>query len=133
MRPALSLRSDRFSTASIASRKVTFGFMDLWLRLDMRQEKFTNAAGGDGFWCRPRSQERSWRARQPAAFVVGQVPALRGRSHVALKGGQELCTHRPQSPPLWPRSKAVASADLELRHFQLCRSRLCALSTLPVP
>ena len=51
-----------------------------------------------------------------------QVPTLRGGSHVALKGGPELCSAAEAhlcghaSP-----SKAVASADLQLRHVQQIR------------
>ncbi|CAE7483413.1 unnamed protein product [Symbiodinium necroappetens] len=67
-----------------AGDEVTFGFMDLWLRLDMRQEKFTNAAGGDGFWCRcPRCEgEATWPSKVAVASADLELRFEKQRSRV---------------------------------------------------
>jgi len=67
-----------------AGDEVTFGFMDLWLPLDMRQEKFTNAAGGDGFWCRcPRCEgEATWPSKVAVASADLQLRFEKQRSRV---------------------------------------------------
>ncbi|CAE7738318.1 unnamed protein product [Symbiodinium pilosum] len=67
-----------------AGDEVTFSFMDIWFPLEVRQEKFTTAGGGDGFWCRcPRCEaEASWTSAAAVASADLELRFEKQRSRV---------------------------------------------------